>query len=109
MAGFIYPILADSLLDIDIAGYMPLLVVLLVLLCAVFLLFRLVHVNTSWLWRLLVNGLLGVLMMLVFNVFFYIYLDMEFFCIPITWASAIVAGVLGIPGVLLLLVLKILA
>lgn len=99
--------LAISLQDIDLRSYMPLFIILL-LLGSVFMLFRLFHVSTAILWRLLINGLIGAFLLFIFDVVFYVYLGMEFFYIPITWVSAVVAGVLGIPGILLLLVLKIL-
>ena len=92
-------------LDIDVKTYMPLFIMIL-LLGSVFLLFRLFHVSTPLLWRLLINGAIGAFMLLFFNVFFFIYLGMDFFYIPVNWVSAVVAAVLGVPGVLLLMVLK---
>lgn len=99
-------VLAIILPDIDLRSYMPLFVILL-LLGSVFLLFKVFHVSTAILWRLLINGLLGTFLLFLFNIIFYVYFDMEFFYIPITWVSAVIAGVLGIPGVILLLILKI--
>ena len=96
---------ASSILDVDIKRYVPIVVMLLVL-AMVFLLFKLFHVGTKLLWRLLINGLLGAALLFVFNLILYTCLDMDFFEIPITWVSSVIAGVLGIPGVLLLLLLK---
>ena len=103
----ILPAAALTDLDIDVKTYMPLFIIIL-LLGSIFILFRLFRVSTPLLWRLLINGALGAFMLLFFNVFFYIYLDMEFFSIPVNWVSAVIAGVLGVPGVLLLMAFKLL-
>ena len=99
------PIAAASILDIDIRSYLPL-IIMIFMLGLVFLLFKIFHVGTKLLWRLLVNGLLGLAMLFLFNLILDTFFEMSFFKIEITWTSAIVAGVLGVPGVLLLLLLQ---
>ena len=94
------------MLDIDIRSYMPL-IIMFAILAAVFILFRIFRVSTKLLWSLLINGLLGALMLFVFNMMLSDAMGMHFFEIPITWTSAVVAGVLGVPGIILLLLLKI--
>ena len=94
-----------SILDIDIRTYMPLIGMFLIL-AVVFLLFRIFNVGTKLLWRLLLNGFIGVAMLFLFDFVFDTFFEMSFFHIDITWVSAVVAGTLGVPGVLLLLVLK---
>lgn len=56
----------------------------------------------KWAFKLLINALLGFVMLFVFN-----YLG-GFIGLSITvgWLSAIVAGVLGIPGIILLLLIE---
>ena len=98
-------LLGASILDIDVKSYVPL-IVMFFLLGLVFLLFKIFRVGTKLLWRLLINGLLGVFMLFLFNMFLDLFLGMDFFHIEITWVSAVIAGTLGVPGVLLLLVLK---
>lgn len=105
MFGTLLPAVGATMLDIDIKSYVPLIVMLFIL-ALVFLLFKLFHVSTKLLWRLLVNGLIGTFLLFLFNLILGVYLEMDFFKIPITWVSAVVAGTLGIPGVLLLLILK---
>lgn len=105
MTDTVLPIAGATFLDINIRSYVPLIVMFFIL-GMVFLLFKLFHVGTKLLWRLLINGLLGAMMLFVFNLFLDTFFDMDFFRIDINWTSAIVAGVLGIPGVLLLLLLK---
>ncbi len=101
------PIVAaiDSPVELSIGGYIPLLVI-----CAVlgitFILFRIFNVSIRILWRLLINGLIGAGLLCVFDIVLAIFLGMDFFYIPITWLSSLVSGLLGVPGVLLLLLLK---
>lgn len=94
-----------SVLDIDIKSYVPLIVMFFIL-GAVFFLFKIFRVGTKLLWRLLINGLLGIFMLFLFNLFFDVFFGMDFFHIDINWVSAVAAGTLGVPGVLLLLALK---
>ena len=94
-----------SVLDINLRSYVPL-IIMIFLLGLVFLLFKIFHVGTKLLWRLLINGLLGVFLLFMFNLLLDTVFEMDFFRIDITWTSAIVAGVLGVPGVLLLLLLQ---
>ncbi len=56
----------------------------------------------KWAFKLLINALLGFVMLFIFN-----YLG-GFIGLSITvgWLSAIVAGVLGIPGIILLLLIE---
>ncbi len=56
----------------------------------------------KWAFKLLINALLGFVMLFIFN-----YLG-GFIGLSITvgWLSAIVAGVLGIPGIILLLLVE---
>lgn len=56
----------------------------------------------KWAFKLLINALLGFVVLFVFN-----YLG-GFIGLSITvgWLSAIVAGVLGIPGIILLLLIE---
>lgn len=96
---------AESILEINIKEYIPIIAMLLIL-ATVFLLFKLFHVGTKLLWRLLVNGLVGAALLFLFNLLLSTCFDMHFFEIPITWVSAVVAGTLGVPGVLLLLLFK---
>ncbi len=55
-------------------------------------------------WKLLVNAIIGALVLLIFNFFG----GLINFAIPITPVSALVAGILGIPGVIILAVIQLL-
>lgn len=52
--------------------------------------------------KLLLNGIIGGATLFIFNV---LGIIIGFNPIPITWLSSLVAGILGIPGVILLIVL----
>ena len=92
-------------LNIQLGSYVPLIVVCGAL-AVLFLIFKLVGVSSKILWRLLINGIIGAAMLSLFDIVFVTYLGMRFFYIPITWISSVVAGVFGIPGVILLLALQ---
>lgn len=91
-------------LSFEFGRYAPLIIVCGVL-AALFIVFKLVGVNSKIVWKLLINAIIGALMLCLFDILFVTYLHMDFFYIPITWPNVLVAGILGIPGVLLLLVL----
>lgn len=56
----------------------------------------------KWIFKLLINAVIGFVMLFVFN-----YLgSFVGITLSVGWVSAIVAGVLGIPGILLLLLLE---
>lgn len=99
-------LLASGALSIQWGEYTPLLVVIGVL-AVLFVLFKLLGVTAKVLWKLLINGIIGMGMLCLFDIIFVSYLHMDFFYIPINWINAIIAGVLGIPGVLLLLILRV--
>ena len=66
------------------------------------LLLKLLKKPIKWVFKLLLHALFGYICLFLFNcVGAWFGLSIE-----ITWLSAIVTGVLGIPGVILLLVLK---
>ncbi|MBR3381883.1 MAG: pro-sigmaK processing inhibitor BofA family protein [Clostridia bacterium] len=96
---------ADKTLHIQIGDYVPLIAVCAVL-AIIFVCFKLFGVSVRFLWRLLINGIIGAGMLILFDIVFVTYLRMPFFYIPITWLNSAVAGVLGVPGVILLLILQ---
>ena len=63
------------------------------------LLLKLLKKPIKWAFKLLLNALSGYLFLLVFN-FFGGIVGLH---VPITWLSAIVTGVFGIPGVVIML------
>ncbi len=53
-------------------------------------------------WKLFLHALMGFVFLFIFN-FLGAWVDLS---IPLTWINAIITGVLGIPGVVLLLILQ---
>ena len=79
--------------------------VILILAAAVFLLkllFRLLRLPVTWMFKLLLHALCGVVALFVLNFlgsYIGLYIDMN-------WINAAVTGVLGVPGVLILLLIE---
>ncbi|MBR2879110.1 MAG: pro-sigmaK processing inhibitor BofA family protein [Oscillospiraceae bacterium] len=53
-------------------------------------------------WKLFLHAIMGFVFLFIFN-FLAAFVDLS---IPITWLNAVITGVLGIPGVILLLILQ---
>lgn len=70
------------------------------------LLFKIFGWSVKILFRILLNAFLGCVLLFVFNFLFASLLNLRFFEIPITGFTALLTGVLGIPGVALLLLFK---
>ena len=66
------------------------------------LIIKLFSAPIKWALKLLLNALLGFVMLFVFN-FLGGFIGLE---LTVGWLSAIVAGVLGIPGIILLLLIE---
>ena len=79
--------------------------VILILAAAVFLLkllFRLLRLPVTWMLKLLLHALCGFVALFVLNFlgsYIGLYIDMS-------WINAAVTGVLGVPGVLILLLIE---
>ena len=98
-------ILASGLMQ-TFMNYLPIIAVI-VGLALLFVIFRLAGVRRSIFWKLLINGFVGAVLLAVFDLIFYSVLKMDFFYIPVTWFNSAIAGVLGVPGIVLLLILKV--
>ena len=66
------------------------------------LIIKLFSTPIKWALNLLLNALLGFVMLFVFN-FLGGFIGLE---LTVGWLSAIVAGILGIPGIILLLLIE---
>lgn len=100
-----YYITASSGLGLDFGEYTPLIVVCAAL-AGLFVLFKLVGITGKLLWKLLINAIIGAAMLCLFDIVFVKYLHMDFFHIPLNWPNVLIVGILGIPGILLLLILR---
>lgn len=77
-------------------------IVVAILLVLLFLVIKIIKTPIKWAFKLLIHAGFGFLGLLVIN-FFGVLVGVT---LPITWLSALAVGVLGVPGVLLLLVIK---
>lgn len=66
------------------------------------LIIKLFSTPIKWALKLLLNALLGFVMLFIFN-FLGGFIGLE---LTVGWLSAIVAGILGIPGIILLLLIE---
>lgn len=71
-------------------------------LIALWIVCKLLTIPVKLIWKLVINALVGALLLIVFN-FFGGLLDLS---IPITPVSALLTGVFGAPGVILLVLLQ---
>lgn len=83
----------------------PIAIIIAVIL-VVWLIFKLLKLSFKLFFKLLINTLIGVALLFVFNYVLGDILNLQAFKIPIVWWTALVTGVLGVPGVLILLVLN---
>jgi len=67
----------------------------------IWLLLKLLKKPIKWAFKLLLNALSGYLFLIIFN-FFGGIVGLH---LPITWLTAVVTGVFGVPGVVVLLLL----
>lgn len=66
------------------------------------LLIRILKGPMKLVWKLFIHAIMGFVFLFIFN-FLAGFVDLS---IPLTWLNAIITGVLGIPGVVLLLILQ---
>lgn len=63
---------------------------------------KLLKTPLKWAWKLLLNALGGFVALFVLNIFG----SIVGISLDLTWVNAIVTGVLGLPGVVLLIIIK---
>ena len=66
------------------------------------LLLKLLKKPIKWAFKLLLHALFGFVFLFIFN-FVGAWVGLS---LPVTWLNAVISGVLGIPGVILLLILN---
>lgn len=77
-------------------------VAIVIAVLVVWLLIKLLKTPLRWAWKFLINAASGVIILFLTNLLGGVF----GFSLDITWLNAIVAGLLGFPGVLLLLAIK---
>lgn len=81
-------------------------IVFIAVLVAPFVIFKVFKVSLKVFVKLLINSVLGALILFVFNFIFSDILNLAFFEITINWLTAFITGLLGVPGVILILLFK---
>lgn len=77
-------------------------------LVVIYLVFKIFKLSIKLFVKFLINALIGAVLLFVFNFVFYQKLGIKEFNIPINWVTAAITGVLGVPGVIIMLIVKLL-
>lgn len=86
----------------------PQILTFVLVLAAIFLVFKLFHFSLKIFFKLLINALIGAALLFVFNFVFAGLLNLSFFFIDITWLTALITGIFGVPGVVVMLIIGLL-
>lgn len=92
-----------SIPSIHIGGGMLIIIGIILL---VFLIFKIFKISIKLFVKFLINALIGAALLYVCNIVFGGMLKIDALTLPINWLTAGVTGVLGVPGVILLLMLQ---
>lgn len=84
----------------------PAVVTFVIVILVICLLFKIFGWSVKVLCKILLNAFLGCVLLFIFNYIFANLLNLQMFELPITGFTALLTGVLGVPGVALLLILK---
>lgn len=82
------------------------LLVFAAVLFVLFLIFKIFNLSIKVFIKLLINALIGAAILFIFNFVFAGLLSISALAIPVTWWSALVTGVFGVPGVIVILILS---
>ncbi len=74
------------------------------ILLVVFLIFKLFKLSIKTFVKFLINALIGAALLYISNLVFGRLLHIDALALPINWVTATVTGVLGVPGVIILLI-----
>ncbi|MBO4879344.1 MAG: pro-sigmaK processing inhibitor BofA family protein [Clostridia bacterium] len=82
------------------------LLIIIGVILAVYLIFKLFKISIKLFVKFLINALIGAALLFIFNLLFGELLHIDSLTIPINWLTAVVTGVLGVPGVIILLIIR---
>ena len=77
----------------------------IIVLFVIFLIFKIFKLSLKLFFKLLLNAVIGAVILLIFNYVFAGLFNLAIFEIPINWLTALVTGVLGVPGVIILFII----
>ena len=82
------------------------LIIFIAVLFVIFIVFKIFHLSLKIFFKLLLNALIGAVILVIFNYVFAGIFNWNFFAISINWVTAIITGILGVPGVIIMLIIK---
>ena len=88
--------------------YAPQILTFNIVLAVIFIIFKIFNLSIKIFFKLLINALIGAALLFVFNFVFAGLLNLSFFYINITWLTALITGIFGVPGVVVLLIIGLL-
>lgn len=86
----------------------PQILTFIIVLAVIFIIFKIFNLSIKIFFKLLINALIGAALLFVFNFVFVGLLNLSFFYINITWLTALITGIFGVPGVVVLLIIGLL-
>ena len=86
----------------------PQILTFIIVLAVIFIIFKIFNLSIKIFFKLLINALIGAALLFVFNFVFAGLLNLSFFYINITWLTALITGIFGVPGVVVLLIIGLL-
>ena len=86
----------------------PQILTFIIVLAVIFIIFKIFNLSIKIFFKLLINALIGAALLFVFNFVFAGLLNLSFFYIIITWLTALITGIFGVPGVVVLLIIGLL-
>lgn len=79
--------------------------IIIAIIAVVYIIFKVFDISIKLFIKFLINALIGAVLLFICN-YVFAQLHLDNFTIPINWITAIVTGVLGVPGVLLILLYR---
>ncbi|MBR3298867.1 MAG: pro-sigmaK processing inhibitor BofA family protein [Clostridia bacterium] len=79
--------------------------IIIAIIAVVYIIFKVFDISIKLFIKFLINALIGAALLFICN-YVFTQLHLDNFTIPINWITAIVTGVLGVPGVLLILIYR---
>ena len=86
----------------------PQILTFIIVLAVIFIIFKIFNLSIKIFFKLLINALIGAALLFVFTFVFAGLLNLSFFYINITWLTALITGIFGVPGVVVLLIIGLL-
>ena len=80
--------------------------IIIAVIAVVYLIFKIFDLSIKLFFKLLINALIGAALLFLFNYLCSSVLDLDHFKVPINWVTASVTGVLGVPGVVLIVLYR---